>query len=164
MGHCANKCPQRKAEKAEAFTNATWNAELEGYIYMSVQWEDQVKEEYVVNNVVNTTQTLAPTEVLLDIAADISFIHPMLSIDIQEAERKNRVKGVGGVQLIVDETGKLDGFFQVYASTKTKANVLSFAAVKDLYDITYIHREAFIVHMPGKDLVFKHRDKLYIAE
>jgi hypothetical protein len=58
MGHYANKCPQRKAEKAEVFANATWNAELEGNMYMSVQLEDQVEKEYVVNNVVNTTQAL----------------------------------------------------------------------------------------------------------
>ncbi len=103
---------------------------------------------------VNTTQTLAPTEVLLDKAADFSVIHPMLLTDIQEAERKIRVKGVGGVQLIVGETGKLDGFIRVYMSTKTKANVLSFAAVEDLYDITCLRREAFVIHMPGKDLVF----------
>ncbi len=45
-----------------------------------------------------------------------------------------------------------------------KVNVLSFAAVEDLYDIMYLRGEAFVVHMPGKDLVFKRRDKLYMAE
>ncbi len=80
-------------------------------MYMSVQWEDQVEQEYVVNNVVNTTQALTLTDVLLDNAADISIIHPKLLTDIQEAERKIRAKGVGGVQLIVGETGHLDRFF-----------------------------------------------------
>jgi hypothetical protein len=49
-------------------------------------------------------------------------------------------------------------------SAKTKVNVLSFAAVEDFYDIMYLRREAFVVHMPGKDLIFKCRDKLYISE
>jgi hypothetical protein len=32
-----------------------------------------------------------------------------------------------GGQLIVEHVGMLDGFFEVYAREKTKANVLSFA-------------------------------------
>ncbi len=71
---------------------------------------------------------------------------------------------MGGPQLIVDEEGVLDGFFPVYASDKTKANVLSFADVEDLYDITYIRKREFIVHMRDRDLVFKRRQKLYVAD
>jgi hypothetical protein len=74
------------------------------------------------------------------------------------------VKGVGGPQLIVDEEGVLDGFFPVYASDKTKANVLSFADVEDLYDITYIRKRAFVVHMSDRDLVFNRRQKLYVVD
>jgi hypothetical protein len=55
-------------------------------------------------------------------------------------------------------------FFRVYASADTKANVLSFAAVEALYDITYIRKEAFVVHMPDRDLVFQKRNNLYVAE
>jgi hypothetical protein len=43
--------------------------------------------------------------------------------------------------------GHLDGFFEVYASEHTKANVLSFADVEDLYDITYKRGDSFVVHM-----------------
>jgi hypothetical protein len=43
---------------------------------------------------------------------------------------------VEGVQMVVDQQGILEGFFPVYASENTKANVLSFADVEDLYDIT----------------------------
>jgi hypothetical protein len=57
--------------------------------------------------------------------------------------------------LIVNEKGVLDGFFPVYASEKTKANILSFADVEDLYDITYIRKRAFVVHMGDRDLVFR---------
>jgi hypothetical protein len=100
MGHYANKCPQKKSERAEAFANATtWNKEQEANMFLSVQWGDDVESEYwyVVNNVVNVTQGLAPTEVLSDNAADTNVIHPMLLEDAREAERKIRVKGVGGV-------------------------------------------------------------------
>jgi hypothetical protein len=36
-----------------------------------------------------------------------------------------------------------------------KANVLSFMAVVDLYEISDKWCKAFIAHMPDKDLVFK---------
>ncbi len=71
---------------------------------------------------------------------------------------------MGGLQLIVDEEGVLDGFFPVYASDKMKANVLSFADVEDLYDIMHIRKCAFVVHMGDRDLVFKRRQKLYVAD
>jgi hypothetical protein len=42
--------------------------------------------------------------------------------------------------------------------------VLSFADVEDLYDISYVQKEAFVVHMPSEHLVFSRREKLYVAE
>ena len=70
----------------------------------------------------------------------------MLLKDVQPAERRIKMKGVGGLQMVVDQQGILEGFFPVYASTDMKANVLSFADVEDLYDITYVQKQAFIVH------------------
>ncbi len=52
----------------------------------------------------------------------------------------------------------------MYASDSTRAKVLSFAAVEDLYEISYVRGEAFVVCMEGRDLVFWRRDHLYIAE
>jgi hypothetical protein len=46
----------------------------------------------------------------------------------------------------------------------TKANVLSFGTVEEVYNITYLCREVFMVHTPDRDIVFRQRDKLYIAE
>jgi hypothetical protein len=74
------------------------------------------------------------------------------------------VKGVGGVQMVVDRVGDLEGFFEVYASDEAKANVLSFAAVEDMYEVTYNRGEGFTVHMPEKDIVFKRRDNLYVVD
>jgi hypothetical protein len=75
------------------------------------------------------------------------------------------VKGVGGVQLIADKVGDLEGFFQVYTSEKITANVLCFADVEDKYAITYEAGEAFTVHLAdGKTVEFSRRDKLYVAD
>ena len=48
--------------------------------------------------------------------------------------------------------------------SSTRANVLSFSAVEDMYEISYVRGEAFVVHMDGRDLVFRRRDRLYVAE
>jgi hypothetical protein len=66
--------------------------------------------------------------------------------------------------MVVSKKGELKNFFEVYASEDTKANILSFADVEDMYEITYIRGEAFVVHMPGRDLILKRRDKLYVAD
>jgi hypothetical protein len=81
-----------------------------------------------------------------------------------EIRKQIRVKGVGGLQLIVDEEGILEVFFLVYASEKMKADVLSFTDVEDLYNITYIQKRAFIVHMGDRNIVFNRREKLYVAD
>jgi hypothetical protein len=106
---------------------------------------------------------LSETEVLLDNQADISIMKPSLLRALAPAEKTVKVNGVGGLQLKVDLTGYLDEFFRVYASEETRANVLSFTEVEELYDITYVLREAFIVHLPEKDIEFKRKGKLYVA-
>jgi hypothetical protein len=95
------------------------------------------------------TQKLTSTEILLDNQADISIIHPKLLENVRPVGRHIKVKEVGGVQMVVSKKGELKNFFEVYASKETKANVLSFADVEDMYEITYIRGEAFVVHMPG---------------
>jgi len=109
--------------------------------------EEEELEEHTVTNAVHVTQGLLPTEVLLDNQVNISILHPMLLSNVKKAKQKIRVKGVGGTQLIVYMLGHLDGFFEVYASEHTKANVLSFADVEDLYEITYTCGDSFVVHM-----------------
>ncbi len=109
------------------------------------------------------TQGLLKTEVLLENQANISIINPCLLKNVRQA--KHRVKGVGGTQLIVDQVGDLDGFFEVYASEHTRANVLSFADIEDKYVVVYKEKEAFTVQLNcGKMTDFTRRNKLYVAD
>jgi hypothetical protein len=156
-GHFSSRCPKKKKDKekeskaAEGLAHATWQEELEGNMFCTVC-------EYIVNNAVNVTQQLKTTEILLDNQANISIAHPVLLKNVHPSEREIKIKGVGGVQLKVNQVGDLPGFFTVYASEETRANVLSFADVEDLYDILYVQKqEAFVVHMPSGDLVFSRR-------
>ncbi len=100
------------------------------------------------------------TEVLIDNQADISIMQPGLLCAFKPAENKVHINGVGGLQHMVDRKGYLEDFFDVYASEHTKANVLSFSEVEDMYDITYVPREVFIVHLLERDITFEHRGKL----
>jgi hypothetical protein len=94
------------------------------------------------------------TKVLLDNQTNISVMKPRLLRQIEPATEEIKINGIGGLQLCAKETGYLNDFFRVYASEETKTNVLSFAGVEDMYDITYIRGESFIVHLPEKDLEF----------
>ncbi|MFN9982580.1 MAG: hypothetical protein ACK53Y_21815, partial [bacterium] len=58
----------------------------------------------------------------------------------------------------------LEDFFRVFVSSETKANVLSFAEVEDMYEITYVPRTSFVVHLPGRDIEFVRKGKLYVAD
>ncbi len=84
---------------------------MEAGMFATMSCKDKLMD-YVADAVVNTMQKVTLTQVLLDNQADISVIHPMLLRDVKSAEKKIRVKGVGGVQLIVDKVGMLDGFFK----------------------------------------------------
>ncbi len=67
-------------------------------MFLSVRWEDDKEDikEVTINSTVNATKGMLPTEVLLDNAADISAIHPMLLKNVRDGKRKIRVKEVGG--------------------------------------------------------------------
>jgi hypothetical protein len=56
------------------------------------------------------------------------------------------VNGIGGKQLVAMQTGYLDEFFRVHASEQAKPNVSSLANVEDVYEVTYIPGQAFVVH------------------
>ena len=149
-----------KGKEASGFANATWQEEQGASMFLSIiEEETEQVQEYKVTNVMQQ-QGVQLTKVLLDNAANISIIHLALLSDIRPAKRKIRVKGVGGVQMVVDEVGTLGGFFEVYASDSTRANILSLVVVEDLYEISYVRGDTFVVHMEGRDLVFHRRDHL----
>jgi hypothetical protein len=82
-------------------------------------------------------------------------MRPCLLRCLKDAKSEVKVSGVGGVQLSMKKTGYLDNFFHVYASDDTRANVLCFADVEDMYDITYVPKEGFTVHLPDRDITFQ---------
>ncbi len=51
------------------------------------------------------------------------------------------MKGVGGVQLELNQVGYLEDFFEVRASDEAHLNILSFTEVEEGYPITYVPHE-----------------------
>ncbi len=169
-GHYANKCPDRKQARAiavESEDDEVVQADSESdnkELTTLATWEaSQFHTTYTIHNAVNTCHKLKTNEVLLDNQADISIINPALLQHVRASEKTINVNGVGGPQLKVNQVGHLPDFFEVYSSQDTKANVLSFAEVEDLYPITYVRGVSFTVHLEHRDIEFRRREKLYIA-
>jgi hypothetical protein len=161
-GHYANKCPKKKQV---ALTQADNQDNDSGSAH--VTWHAATFEtirEVSVNNAVDSSNMLNRNQILLDNEADVSIIHPDLLKNIKKADHELKINGVSGNQLTVQQTGYLPEFFQVYSSEDTRANVLCFADVEDVYPITYIPKKGFTVHMDDQDLEFERRGKLYVAE
>jgi len=60
--------------------------------------------------------------------------------------------------------GYLDGFFDCMACDSCPTSILSMADVEDLYPVTYAQGKSSTVHMDSRDIVFVHKDKMYVAD
>jgi hypothetical protein len=87
---------------------------------------------------------------------DASIMRQDLLQHLEPAKIEERVFGLGGVQL----SFKTTGFFWTYTSKVTKANVLCFIDIQDTYDVTYVPRESFTVHLLDLDISFSRNGKL----
>jgi hypothetical protein len=173
FGHYSTSpdCPKKQKQEQvtamvtteDTLCHSTWE-EYEASIFATRTEQELEKEEYTVEKAVHVTRELKTTDVLLDNQADISVIHPSLLTGVKPSKKRIKISGIGGIQLIVDQVGFLRGFFEVYASDKTKANLLSMAAVEEMYPITYKQGETFMVHTQERDIVFQQRARLYVAE
>ena len=101
-------------------------------------------------------------EILLDSGSQVNCVHPRFLSEVREGT--GGFRGLSGARTKVNKVGRLAGFFDCLACEDTKASVLSLADVEDLYQVTYIPKKAYIVHMNDRDLVFKRRNKLYVAD
>jgi hypothetical protein len=160
--HYASNCPHRKtisSGKADAsydeeeggFVNAAWDANA-----------FHTARTYQVDSAGRRGFTM--TEVLLDNQADISIVWPELLRAIWPISETVKVKGVGGVQLKLNQVGYLQDFFEVYSSNKARVNILSFTEVEEMYPLSCVPHEGFVVHMGNKDVLIKRRGKMHVAD
>ena len=97
-------------------------------------------------------------EVLLDNQSNVSMIHRDMCNNIRELNNPINVGGAGGKMLNIYEVGNLDGFGSVLIPENWRVNILCFAKVSDMYDISYDKHIGFTIHMPHKDIVFHRKN------
>ena len=120
--------------------------------------------EYSVHSVLDERYKIKPDTVLLDNQADVSVFLTDLLEDIEECDLV-RINGIGGVQVMVKETGYLrDLDIRVYTNRNMMCSVVSFAEIEDRYKISYLSREGLVVHLDDRDLCFKRCGKLFVAD
>jgi hypothetical protein len=101
-------------------------------------------------------------EVILDSGSQINIVHPRFLRDVREGH--GGCKGLFGSKTRLTKVGMLEGFFECLCSDDTRVSVLSQADVEDAYEVTYEPGHSYTVHMPGKDVEFVRRNKLYVAD
>jgi hypothetical protein len=137
-GHVRNNCPD-------------WIADSKGGVgFVSL------------GNAFNTQLNNQWYEVLLDNQANISVLHPRLLSGVRSEE--SVVRGLSG-ETVLPYVGHLAEFdLECKSSPDVIANVLCMADVEDKFDITYRQGDSYTVHLPSGPLVFRRRDKLYVAD
>jgi hypothetical protein len=157
-GHPVKFCPEKEAERKEAERKAA-----EASVHLV--WGDaNVMTTFNVLNATDGLLEVSRDEILLDTQANISLFHPSMLQEVQESEKTIRVNGIGGYQMTVSRKGYLPGFFDVYCHEGVKVNVLCFADVEDLYEVSYRPSVGFVAHLDGQEIIFERRNKLYVAK
>lgn len=108
-------------------------------------------------------KNLCMYEIILDSGSQVNCMHPRFLQDLREGY--GGFRGLYGTGKEINKIGRrLAGFFDCLAACEdAKARLISLADVEDLYQVTYTPKEGYIVHMNDRDLVFKRRNKLYVA-
>jgi hypothetical protein len=119
--------------------------------------------EVSVNSTLDPCIETEPDDIILDNVVDISAFNSKFLHEVKPCEDVN-VHSIGGLSMVVNKTGYLDGFFRVHSSDTTKINVLSYAECEDKYRITCLHGEGFIIHTDERDILFTRVGILYVAK
>ena len=108
-------------------------------------------------------QGLRKHEVYLDNCSEVSVLHPRFLTDLRSTQDMG-FAGLSGDTTDITTVGHLEDFFDCLACENCSANILSQSDVEEKYEITYVQGEKYIVHLPERDLEFKRRGKLYVAD
>jgi Reverse transcriptase (RNA-dependent DNA polymerase) len=102
-------------------------------------------------------------EVILDNASDVTIMHPRFLTNVRECRTEDFFSGLSGPKKRITKVGDLAGFFECACDDDVRASIISQGQVEDLYDITWIQGDRYIVHLDGQDLEFVRKGKVYVA-
>jgi hypothetical protein len=100
-------------------------------------------------------------EICLDNGSQVNIVVSRLLSNLRTERRTYRsMNGVAHT----DRIGYLDGFFDCQVCDVCPTNIISMSRVEDIYPITYTQGESITVHMDDRDVIFKRRDGMYVAD
>lgn len=149
-GHYARDCPENEDDGEEA------DAPIAGMTIVAKD-RDQINCLYGGRVI-----SIGRNDVILDGGSEVDILHPRFLTNLRPG--KGCFRGLHGTSKSTNEIGFLRGFYDCIASDETHASVLSLANVEDTYPVTYEQGIRYIVHMKDRDLEFKRRGKLYVAD
>jgi hypothetical protein len=100
-------------------------------------------------------------EVCLDNGSQVNIVDTRLLTNLRTARMTYRsMNGVAHT----DRVGYLEGFFECQACDSCPTNIISMARVEDMYPLTYNQGDSITVHLDDRDLVFKRKEGMYVAD
>jgi len=100
-------------------------------------------------------------EVCLDNGSQVNIVDSRLLTNLRTERRTYRSMN-GSAH--TDRIGHLEGFFDCQACDSCPTNIISMSRVEDMYPITYAQGDSLTVHMDDRDVIFKRRDGMYVAD
>ena len=101
-------------------------------------------------------------EIALDNCSQVNVVNPRFLKNIRDG--KGSYSGLAGNTKTTTLWGDLEGFFPCQVCETCAASVLCMSDVEALYPITYNQGVSYVVHMPGRDITFYKKNKIYLAD
>lgn len=102
--------------------------------------------------------------VILDTGAELSIMTSKLLIDVRPLAKSVGITGLTDAEIVVDKTGTLPCFFDVFTSDDVEVNILSMHDVESALDVYYMPNKGFVVVTSCGDIFFKKEGRLYVAD
>ena len=112
----------------------------------------------------SSDETIRGYEMAIDNASQVNIVHSRFLTNLRK--KRTAYRGVDGRSAPKSgcSVGDLDGFYECIADDNVRISILSQHDVEQLYKVTYLQGISMTVHMPDRDVVFKKKKKLYVAD
>ena len=162
-GHKAYQCKMKKSNQQSKAAMATdEGSEIEehaNFMFIGIDMPS--------SNALSAMEMKSTTVVLDSGCTAGAFCNAEIVERITEGDTAHTIKGIGG-KIVCNQKADVDLLGEKISVNFNKdlpVNLLSFAEIEDKYEITYIRKKGFIIHLEnGKKIYFKRKGKLYVCD